>query len=363
MRLDELTPSPKTKRLPSLKTFAAWILVVAFLLGMMWTISGLEVVYSDYRFFHLAAVRLVQGENAYGIQPNGVQGFFNPLWAIFPLISFTALDQPLAFQLWRLFILLTFLPATYLIMRLYRLPPTPFLTLLIGLFISVPWYIGQNSSLVAVGVFLAILFASDERWMMAGAMIPLIFIKPQTVLLFPLALAWRGRARAVAGMILGGGIASVGAGLAQWDWVTAWLNSRWGDSEGSVGVTWLSAGLGNVLDLLHLPNGIYLIGVAAGLYLFWRYRHLDWRQWSALALGLGATLTPYIRPQDFLLLLPIIFLLPPRWVYALTPAWVFFFAGPLPYPLMWLIPFSVTLAFVIAAERRVLRLTPARVAA
>jgi hypothetical protein len=304
----------------------------------------------------VTAERLLAGVNVYGVDATGVQIFFNPVWTVYLFIPLTFLDTNVAFQLWRLGILILLAPITYWLLRLYRLSLSPFWVAVIGWLIILLWYIGQNETLVAVGVFLAILFAACQRWDWAGAMIPLMAIKPQTVVLFPFALLWRGRWRTLPMMLISAFVACVSAWLAQPNWVTAWLGGRWGDSQGGGGQTWLSAGILNVLDLFHLPIWLYVVIVAIGLFYWWRYRDAEWRQLAALTLGLGATLTPYIRPFDFILIVPMLFMLPSRWVIVLAPVLILLFAAPIPFPMQWFIPFSATLVFVIASETGKLRL-------
>ncbi len=334
--------------------FAAWSFVLVFLFGLMVVLSGLPVESSDFYDFYLAAVSLQRGADAYAPQANGVQGFFNPLWAAFPFVPLAAFEPAVAFQMWRLIVIVLLLATLYPLMRLYRVRLDPVWAALIGWLVLLPWFVGQNAPLVAAGAFLAIAFAARAQWARAGALMPLLAIKPQTVPLFPIALLLAGRRPTWTSAFASLGIASVSAWLVQFDWLTAWLTSRWGESQAGGGQTWLSSGLVNVLEWLHWPIWLYPLAILVALGLFWRYHPAEWRQCAAMALGLGAVSAPYIRAGDFPLLLPMFFLLPKRWVNVLVPALIGLFLLRLPVPLLWLIPAIVTSVLVIAWERGVI---------
>jgi hypothetical protein len=331
--------------------FAAWCAVVLFLLGLMIVLAGLPVESSDYGDFHLAAVHLLRGENAYALETNGAQGFFNPLWAAFPFVPLTAFDPPIAFQVWRLIVIAILVATIYPVARLYHVQIDPIWVALLGWLILLPWFVGQNAPLVAAGVFLVLAFAARENWGRVGAMMPLLAIKPQTVLLFPFALWLRGRRRVFVSATISVGIAIVASWLVQFDWIAALLASRWGESQSAGGQNFPASGILNVLEFLTLPMWLYAFFVLGALGLFWRYRHSDCKQLAALTLGLGTVVAPYIRAGDFPLLIPMLFLLPKRWVNVLTLPLIILFLSRLPVPLLWLIPAIVTGVFVIACER------------
>ncbi len=325
---------------------AAWAAVAVLLLGMLGLLHGLPVESSDFYDFYLAARTLLQGGDPYAPQPNGVQGFFNPLWAAFPFVPLTAWGAPHAFDVWQALLLLLLVAASVPLFRVYRVVPGPLLVLLTGWLFLLPWFVGQNAPLVAAGAFLAICFGARGRWGLAGAMAPLLAIKPQTVLFFPLLLLARGRGRAFWGGLLGGGGATLAALALMPRWLWAWLGSRWGQSQGGAGESWPASGLPNALEFLHLPAWLYgATVVIALLLLLWR-RHDPWREQAALSLSLGVLVAPYVRAGDFPLLLPALLLLPPRWRrgVALIAMGLFFVGTPI--PLLWFIPATVTGALV-----------------
>ncbi len=333
--------------------FASWIFVVLLLVGLMILLAGLPVESSDFYPFYQAALALQRGENVYAIQPNGVQIFFNPLWAAFPFVPLTAFDAEWAFQVWRLVLFLLLAATIYPLMRLYHVRLMPGWAGVIGWLILMPWFVGQNAPLVAAGAFLTIVFAAGRRWLLAGAMMPLLAIKPQTVLLFPLAFLLVGRRSVLASALASVSVASISAWLVQLDWLGAWLGSRWGESQSGGGQSWPASGILNMLDFLNLPVWLYPFFVLVALGLFWRYRYAEWQQLAAFALGLGTVIAPYIRAGDFVLLLPIFFLLPKSWLFVLVPTVVAIFALQPPVPLLWLIPALVVTTFVVARERKI----------
>lgn len=324
------------------KTFALWGFVLFLLGGMAVVLAGLPVEDSDFYDFYLAGYDLLRGKDVYAPQPNGLQGFFNPIWGAFPFVPLVAFPPSGAFVLWRLAIGALLICTMYLLLRARKEPLTPALTALAGWLVLIPWFVGQNAPLVAVGAFLVYEFGRRGRWHLAGAMTPLLAVKPHTVPFLPLALLWRGRWSAAKGMLGSLLVVTIVGRLAQPSWIWAWFHSRWVESQQGGGQSWPSSGLANVLVYFDLP--LWLIGVVVliSLWFLWRDRHADWFTLSALALACGAAATPYIRAGDFPLLFPAFLLLPPKLRYstAIVVAFVFFFK--LPVPLLWLIPAITT---------------------
>ncbi len=308
------------------------------LLGLAVLLAGLPVEDSDFYDFYLAAHDLLRDRNVYAPQPNGLQGFFNPIWGAFPFVPLVAFRPSVAFVAWRLLLAVLLSSTMYVITRQRGEPITPGWLALVGWLVLIPWFVGQNAPLVAAGAFLALAFGQRRQWYMASGATPLMVIKPHTVLLFPPVLLWRGRLQAVAGMLGSLLTVAVVGWLVQPGWIQAWIGSRWSESQQGGGQSWPASGLVNALNFLHLPLWWGIVVVLASLWVLWRHRRADWFTLSALSLSLGATTTPYIRAGDFPLLFPAFLLLPPKLRYPLFAATaMFFLVGP-PVPLLWLIP-------------------------
>lgn len=325
-------------RRANLTTFTLWALVVSTLAGLIIVLIGLPVAHSDFYDFYLATRALFMGENVYAPQPNGLQGFFNPVWATFPVAPLATLPPVAAFQLWRFASAALLGLAMYAVTRLRGERPSPAWLALAGWLALIPWFVGQNAPLVATGAFLAVLWGAQERWFWAGATMPLLAIKPHTVPLFSLLLLWRGRRPAIAGAIVSLSAVTLVGWALQPGWVLAWLGSRWADSQQGGGQTWASSGLPNFLVLLGLPPWLAVTGILLGLWATWRWRQAPWYTSAGVALAVGTAVTIYVRAADFALLLPALLAMPPRLRYRVTAVLIaIFFARP-PRPLMWLIP-------------------------
>lgn len=333
--------------------FTAWSAVSITLLGLIVVLIGtLNVESSDFYDFYLAAMDVLHGADAYGIQENGLQGFFNPLWAAFPLVPLTAFDPTSAFQVWRALVLLVLAGAAVPLFRIYDVDFGPGWLAIAGWLFLLPWFVGQNAPLVAAGAFLAIVFAERDRWVLAGAVTPLLAVKPHTVVLLPVVLLAAGRLRFLVGALAGGVVALLTAIIVQPNWLVAWLASDWGQSQAGGGQTWPASSLLNVLDYLDLPVILYGVAIVGACTIVWWRRRDPFLHLAALALGLGTAVAPYLRAGDFPLLLPALLLLPVTWAraVALVAAVIFFVPGT-PVPLLWLIPGLVAGALVLWSIR------------
>ncbi len=308
------------------------------LLGLAVLLTGLPVEDSDFYDFYLAAQELLHGRNVYAPQPNGLQGFFNPIWGAFPFVPLVTFRPSVAFFTWRLLLAFLLGATMYIVTRQWRERITPGLLALAGWLMLFPWFLGQNAPLVAAGAFLAIVFGAHRQWWLAGTMTALLAIKPQTVPLFPLLLMWRGRLSAGKGAFLSVLLVAGAGWLVQPGWLQSWLNSRWVDSQQGGGQSWPALSPFNTFKFLHLPEWWGWVVVFASLWALWRVRKADWFTLSALTLALGTAITPYIRVADFPLLFPAFLLLPPRLRYSLLAATAVFFLASPPVPLLWFIP-------------------------
>ncbi|MDQ7029004.1 MAG: glycosyltransferase family 87 protein [Ardenticatenia bacterium] len=314
-------------------------MVISTLVGLMVLLMGLPVTHSDFYDFYLAARALLAGENVYAPQPNGLQGFFNPLWATFPVAPLVPLSPAVAFNLWRFTLAIAQGTMVYVITRLRGEYPTPGWLALVGWLLLIPWFVGQNSPLVAVGVFLALLWGARGRWLWAGATMPLLAIKPHTVPFFSLLILWRGRRQAIVGAVISlTAVTLIGWVLQPW-WILTWLGSRWADSQQGGGQSWMSAGLPNVLAMVGLPPWFAVLGMFVGLWTIWHWQKAEWYTLAALALTVGTATTIYMRPLDFSLLLPGLLVLPSKSRYRVAAVLALIFFGlPSGGPLFWLIP-------------------------
>lgn len=333
--------------------FAAWSLALVLLIGVIVLLAGtLPVEESDFFDFYLAAVDVMQGTNVYGLQENGLQGFFNPVWAALVFTPLTAFGPALAFQAWRILLLLLLAGAATPLFRLYEVAFDAGWLAAAGWLFLLPWFVGQNAPLVAAGAFAALTFAQRDRWELSGAMMPLLAIKPHTVPLLPLVLLARGRLRFLRGAVASGVLALAAGVLVQPNWLFAWLSSQWGQSQAGAGQEWPASGLLNALDYASLPVVLYVFAVIAALLVLWWQRDTPLLHHSALALGFGTAIAPYVRAGDFPLLLPALLVLPTNWarITALIAALIFFVPGT-PVPLLWLIPGVVSVALVLGMIR------------
>lgn len=331
----------------SREQFITWATIILLLAGTIILLFNFDVLISDFYDFYLAAQVLVQGGNPYNPQPNGLQGFFNPLWAAFPLLSLTAFEPQAAFQLWRVLIFAMLLPLLRPLRRLYGVALTPLLFLIVMWLILLPWFIGQNAPLVAAGAWLALCFGARERWVLAGMVAPLLAMKPHTVLLFPLVLLWRGGWGVWVGGVASTGLATLAAMLFLPMWPLHLLNSRWAESQAGGGQAWPAASVLNVMESLGLPGLLYPLLVVLALALLWRYRTLPWREYGALGLGLGLVIAPYMRPIDFPLLLPALLTLPHRWRLGVGMMSMAIFLVDTPVIYLWFIPVLVMMALLL----------------
>ncbi len=327
--------------------FAAWVAVLALLGGALLLLGGLSVRLTDFYDFFLATLTLLHGGDPYTPQPTGLQGFFNPLWALFSLLPLAALSAERAFWAWQGLILLLLGGATLPLLRVYSVPPSPGLLLLLGWLFLLPWFVGQNAPLVAAGAFLMLAFGSRQRWGLAGTMAPLLAIKPHTVLLVPLILLAAGGHRAARGAILGLAAAGAAAFMVMPGWLLALGNSRWAESQAGAGQRWPDSALPSTLAFLGAPAWLYgLVVVAALACLGWRRRDF-WPQLAALSLVLGLVVAPYMRAGDFPLLVPALLVLPPAWRMAAGGAALALFLLGTPIPLLWLIPAIVATTLLV----------------
>lgn len=311
---------------------------------------------SDFYDFYLAAAALSRGENPYAPQPNGVQGFFNPLWGAFPFLPLVAMDANQAFLSWRLLLAGMLVGSILPLVRLFRVRIGPGWVGLVGWLILLPWFVGQNAPLVATGAFLTIAFASRGRWTLAGSLVPLLAIKPHTVLFLPLVLLPRGGRQFVFGAVASSVVVGTLSLLMMPSWPIAWIQSRWGESQASAtGESWPASGLPNALSYLNLPIWLYAVALLAALGLLWWRRGDPLPVRVALALALGTAIAPYIRAGDFPLLLPAFLALSAPGAYGVAIlAMALFFVG-IPVPLLWLIPAEVSVAlagYLWLADRR-----------
>ncbi|MGH2543346.1 MAG: glycosyltransferase 87 family protein, partial [Ardenticatenaceae bacterium] len=323
--------SRRIKGLPR-REFVAWIGVLALLAGNGVLLWGLPVEVADFYDFYLASDALMRGGDPYAPQPNGLQGFFNPLWAVFPALPLAAVGASAALWVWQLLSLLLLVASVLPLVRVYQVRMSPALFLLVGWLFLIPWFVGQNAPLVAAGAFLAVTFAARGRWALAGAMAPLLMMKPHTVLLFPLLLLIGGRRRLLAGGLVSGAAAAGASFLLMPSWSLSWLRSQWGESQSGGGARWPASALLNALDYLNWPQWLYLVMVALALALLWWRRRDPWLAQSALALALGLVIAPYMRAGDFPLLIPAFLTLPTLWrnVLLVPTMGIFFLGTPIP---------------------------------
>lgn len=336
------------------RRFAAWSAVLITLVGLIVLLAGtLPVENSDFYDFYVAALDAMRGKNVYAPQSNGVQGFFNPLWAAFAVVPLTAFDAAMAFQVWRLLLLVILAGAILPLLRLYDIEPGPGWLAVAGWLFLLPWFVGQNAPLVAVGAYLAIVYAARQRWLLAGAMTALMAIKPHTIPFLPLVFVAAGRRRFLAGALAGTATAAATALLVQPDWPLAWVTSQWGQSQAAAGQTWPASALPNVLDYLQLWSELYGLAILGAVAFLWWRRTDSFLQQAATALALGTAVAPYVRAGDFPLLLPALFVLPTRWAAGVVAlAVLLFFIPGKPVPFLWGIPGLVAGARILTRWRR-----------
>jgi Glycosyltransferase family 87 len=149
---------------------------------------------------------------------------FPPLvaWLVAPL---TVFSEPVAYLLWTLFSLGALLVAWHIACPYEGLAKFTLLLVAIGIWPNLEvFYLGQPLMLILAALAVAWWLCSHERPIAAGLAIALAtFLKPQVVVLLPIALAVSGRYRVLAGWLIGCtvlGVVTVIAlepsGLASW---------------------------------------------------------------------------------------------------------------------------------------------------
>lgn len=136
--------------------------------------------------------------------------YLNPpllAWLFAPLTLFS---EPVAYAVWTLVSLAALVAAWYIAAPYHGLAKLTLLLLAIGLWpVMLAFYFGQPSMLILAAVAAAWWLCSRDRPLAAGTSLAIAtFLKPQVVLLIPLALLVSGRYRAVAGWL--GGCAVLG---------------------------------------------------------------------------------------------------------------------------------------------------------
>lgn len=135
--------------------------------------DNLQFFWVDFRHIFLPAARLLmKGEIPY-LNPN----FYNPPWALFPILPLIFLPESLAVFVWLLFNLAITLYAIHLAARYYgidegRLRSILFVALALSPFSLANLYTGQLSALVLLGVI------GSFVWHSAGIAPMLLILKP-----------------------------------------------------------------------------------------------------------------------------------------------------------------------------------------
>jgi hypothetical protein len=179
--------------------------------------------------------------------------------------------------------------------------------------ISLALTTGQVSPLLAAAVIAAVLNL-DARPVLAGALLGLVAaVKPQAVLLAPLALVAGQHWRALAGAVITGGAAGAASlifGIGLWvEWLAALPEfEQIIADQGFTGIT--VRGLGNVLGFPKpLVLALQILSGVGGVVLCWRaFRSADVHR-RLLGLVAGSLLcTPYAMPYELAPLVPLLFL-------------------------------------------------------
>ena len=263
-------------------------------------------------------------------------------WLFAPLTSFS---EPVAFALWTLISLVALALAWHICAPYSGLKKWTLLTLALGLWpVALAFDLGQPTMVVMALLAGAFWFATKGRPLQAGVMLALAtFLKPQAVLLLPLALLIAGQTRIVvawaAGCIVLGvlSVASLGSsGVAEWSHATRAVQSLPVNTE---------------YTLAHVVGGgpqAYVLWVAQGaaaLYIARQRRRELEIVFAAGLLGSVATAWYFHAPDYTVLLLP-------AWLMlrASPPVWqrLYLLAGVVPMQLMtyWADPHDVAWTLV-----------------
>lgn len=274
----------------------------------LWTAAriGFEQPSLLYNFHFITGLQDWLLHHGYGQRP-----FAYPPTALFPVLPFAGLPFWWAYGIW------TTLTGLLLLYAAWRLAPGPQrIAVVLLTLISTPVFtaalVGQTSFLVTALAALA-LWQVKRRPALAGALIGMaVLIKPQSLILAPIALAAAGHWRALTVATLtgaAGGLAGLLTfGLPAWlDWLTAiprfqaLVDGNAGLIRGTITPAGQAVGLGVEGPALWAFRGICLIAAAA---IAWRvYRRTeDAGIRLAALLGGGLIAAPYAMHYDATLL-------------------------------------------------------------
>jgi hypothetical protein len=176
-------------------------------------------------------------------------------------------------------------------------------------------HVGQVVPLVAVGMLLAWRLIREHRDLLGGAALALLFLKPNTAFLVPLALAAAGRFRA---FIAWAGMGALVAAVALITIGPSGISSYASQLSGSLPLGADSLTLGGSLGVTGpLALGLRIVIVGASLAAAFRFRESPG---LAIAVGtLGSLLVvPYLHGSDLCLFSAAVFIV---WQERTTLAW------------------------------------------
>ena len=234
-------------------------------------------------------------------------------WVFAPL---TVFPEPVAYALWTALSLAALVLAWHICAPYTGLKKWTLLTLALGLWpVALAFDLGQPTMVVLGLTAVAFWLSANERPVQAGVILAIAtFLKPQTVLLLPLALLIAGHARVTAAwaagcvVLAGLSAASLGAsGVAEWWHTTRTVQSLPVNTEYT---------LAHVLGRGTLTYVLWVVQGAAAMYVARQQRDRLEIVFAVGLLGSVATASYFHEPDYTALLLPAWLMLrtaPPLW--------------------------------------------------
>lgn len=320
----------------NLRTASANVGGVDFYLQMVpahaWAANGTSP-YSDT--VAQKVYQLAQGREPIPASKARQFAFLSPLYSMAFLAPFGVADAIPARALWMTLTEICLVVSAILAMRLTGWKVSWMGSGVVFLFVLIGYYGARNviqgsfSAIGAVPLLAGLLLVQSKRDMDAGLVLILATVDLHlSVPLIIFTILWAlsvGRGRIVAGMLIGLLFMTISAMIFMPDWPIQWLRAMYENLPILLSRTSVMTVLANQLPGISYSLGLVFYGLA-GLYLIAEWilawgRDERWFQWTALmTLVIGLVFPLRTTSTDFVVLLPVLFLLFNSWQERWGPA-------------------------------------------
>lgn len=324
--------------IPSLarRLYTALVFLMLFLAAFLLIYGWTRYDWHDFDVFHTAARAALTGQSIYITVGQYNLPFWYFPWTAWFYIPFAIWPYSIGLLLYKA---ISILCATFTVLKLSKFHSPSLSTLdkafIFALLVPMSVQLMQVGQMdyILLGLIVFTMFAMErQQYVLAGLLLPFLWIKPHLVILFTLAVFWRGGKRSLLASLGLSAFLLVLETLLDPGWHMEMLNLLQAGSQRTDGLafTTLPNMLGfqeNWVGTANLPFTLVLLGIA--LLAVWKFRYLPTMPLLSLALAASMFAAPRAYAYDLPLLIPALIWLTANQFRKKT--WIWVTAAMLPF--------------------------------